>query len=64
MHALAAKEYERAARLIESFETLMFDQNALPTLIHWIQALPPDLVQTRPNLAMISAWALLGTSRP
>ena len=62
-HALAAKEYDRTARLIESFELLMYAQNALPTLIHWIQALPQDFLQTRPNLAMLGAWTLLGTSR-
>jgi LuxR family maltose regulon positive regulatory protein len=62
-HALAAKDYARAAQWIEAFEGAMYAENALPTLIHWIQALPRELVQSRPNLAMIGAWALLGMSR-
>lgn len=62
-HALAALDYDRAVRLIEKFQPILFTQNALSVLIRWIQELPPDILHAHPNLAMSGAWACLGMSQ-
>ncbi len=59
-HALAAEDFERAARLAErawpaTFRT--YFQNTL--FLGWMRALPDDLIRTRPVLSVGYAWALL-----
>ncbi|MEO0373690.1 MAG: LuxR C-terminal-related transcriptional regulator [Cyanobacteria bacterium P01_A01_bin.17] len=59
-HALAARHFERAADLIElewSANIGAYYQNA--TWTEWVQALPDELVRTRPTLSLGLAWELL-----
>ncbi len=57
-HALAASEYETAARLVERNAMRAFIDSELARLIRWIDALPEDLVLRRPWLCVFHAWAL------
>jgi ATP/maltotriose-dependent transcriptional regulator MalT len=58
-HALAAGAFERAAGLIEQVAATMWIQRERATLLHWLEALPDDLVRSRPSLSLSYAWALL-----
>jgi LuxR family maltose regulon positive regulatory protein len=57
-HALAAKDFERVARLIERNSLAMVTRGELSTLLHWIGALPEELAQSRPWLCIHQAWPL------
>jgi LuxR family maltose regulon positive regulatory protein len=59
-HALAAQDFERAAGLIEQIAREMWIvRGESGTLLTWITALPPALVQQRLRLLSIHAWALM-----
>lgn len=63
-HSLAAQDWERAARLIESIANILLWQRAeLTTLVRWLAALPDKTTRSRPRLALIQAWALLWSRR-
>ena len=57
-HALAAGDVEEAARLVEqnTMETLI--RSELARLMRWVDALPNDLVRSRPWICVYHAWAL------
>jgi LuxR family transcriptional regulator, maltose regulon positive regulatory protein len=61
-HALAAKDFERAATLIELAipEMRRNRQEATVTELGWLKALPDDLVRFRPVLSLDYAYALFG----
>ena len=61
-HALAAKDFERAAALIELAvpEMRRNRQEATHTELGWLKALPDELVQFRPVLSVAYAYALFG----
>lgn len=63
-HALAARDFDRAARLLEDHagESLMRGENAL--LLRWLDAFPDDLIVAWPSLCIYHAWARLLTGRP
>jgi len=50
-HALAAKDFERAADLIELAMPAMNRNRQLSTLLGWLKALPDDVVRFRPVLS-------------
>ncbi len=58
-HALAAKDYERAAGLIELIWSTMDLNYQSSTWLGWAKALPDWLIRTRPVLSVGFAWALL-----
>jgi LuxR family maltose regulon positive regulatory protein len=60
-HALQARDFERAMRLIDEVAVDMFARSELVTLCGWLAALPGDTIATRPRLSMLYAWALLAT---
>ncbi|MGE0058735.1 MAG: LuxR C-terminal-related transcriptional regulator [Dehalococcoidia bacterium] len=60
-HALAAQDYDRAARLIELAWPEMDRSFMLPVWLTWIRALPEALLEKRPVLGVDYAWALLDT---
>ncbi len=62
-HALAAKDYERAADLIELAVPNMRRnrQEATHTELGWLKALPDELVRFRPVLSVAYAYALFGS---
>jgi LuxR family maltose regulon positive regulatory protein len=57
-HAFSAKDFERAAYLIEQNVRDMFARSELTTIMNWVDALPKDLLQVRPWLCVFYAWAL------
>lgn len=61
-HSLAAKDFERAAALIELAvpEMRRNRQEATHTELGWLKALPDELVQFRPVLSVAYAYALFG----
>ncbi len=61
-HALAAKDFERAATLIELAvpEMRRNRQEATVTELGWLKALPDELVRFRPVLSVAYAYALFG----
>jgi len=61
-HALAAKDFERAATLIELAvpEMRRNRQGATVMELGWLKALPDDLIRFRPVLSVAYAFALFG----
>jgi LuxR family maltose regulon positive regulatory protein len=60
-HALAAKDFERAAGLIERTWPAAEEGSIPPTAwLNWVRALPEVLLRTRPVLNLGYAYALLG----
>jgi LuxR family maltose regulon positive regulatory protein len=61
-HALAAKDFERAATLIELAvpEMRRNRQEATHTELGWLKALPDELIRFRPVLSIDFAYALFG----
>lgn len=57
--ALAAKDFERAAGLIELAWPAIDKMFQSKRWLGWAKALPDDLVRTRPVLSLDYAWALL-----
>ena len=57
-HALAAGDKQEAARLIEQNALDTFVRSELARLMRWVDALPDDLVRTRPWICIYHAWAL------
>ena len=58
-HALAAKDFERAADLVELAVPAMRRSRQEATLLGWLKALPDELIHFRPVLSVAYAWALL-----
>jgi LuxR family maltose regulon positive regulatory protein len=58
-HALAAEDFERAARLIEQHAREALMRGETSTLQGWLRALPESLVRARPYLGMARAWGLV-----
>src|SRR3990172_507064 len=58
-HALAAKDFERAAGLIELAWSAMDLSYQSSTWLGWVKALPDGLIRARPVLSVGYAWALL-----
>ena len=62
-YALAAADYPRAARLIESQAEATLMASGHATVSRWVEALPDELVRARPQLCVAHAWALLLSGR-
>jgi LuxR family maltose regulon positive regulatory protein len=58
-HALAAGDVDRAVRLVEENALAVMDQGELAALVRWLNALPGEVVRTRPWLCLAHAWALV-----
>lgn len=58
-HALAARDWEHAAGLIEQTVPDSIFPGYAAALLGWLGALPPEVIQTRPRLGLARAWALL-----
>jgi LuxR family maltose regulon positive regulatory protein len=61
-HALAARDFARAADLIELELPAMHRGKQEATLLGWLKVLPEELIRCRPVLSAGYAWALLATS--
>lgn len=60
-YALAAEQYLRAAQLIAYQARTLLAKRELSTLLRWMEKLPTDIVQARPQLCIAYCWALLFT---
>jgi len=58
-HALAAEDWPRATALIEQHALPMLFRSESAYALSWMQALPPQLVQSQPRLSIAYAWSLL-----
>ncbi len=56
-HALAARDPDRAARLVAQAAESMWMRGELTTLLGWLEALPREVVRARPRLALTHACA-------
>jgi LuxR family maltose regulon positive regulatory protein len=57
-HALAAQDFERAARLIEENWLRVGHAGQMNTILRWLASLPEAIVRARPLLSLAYAWAL------
>ena len=57
-HALAAGDLDLAARQMSAGLREVLNREDRPTLEHWLRMLPEDVINQRPDLLMIRAWAL------
>lgn len=62
-HALAAREYDLAASLVEQHARTMLTHGENTTLIGWLEALPEELLLARPRLCICHAWAATYTGQ-
>jgi LuxR family maltose regulon positive regulatory protein len=60
-HYLACKNYDQMARLLEKEGRAVWMRGESHTLLKWLNLLPPALVETRPALGLLYAWALIAT---
>ncbi|WP_104164094.1 LuxR C-terminal-related transcriptional regulator [Cryobacterium sp. N22] len=58
-HALAAADFDRAARLIELAVPLVRQSRQDATLLRWLTLLPEDTIARRPVLGVYYAWSSL-----
>ena len=57
-HALAAGDLDLAARQMCLGLRDVLNREDRPTLERWLSLLPEEMIQRRPELLMIRAWAL------
>lgn len=58
-HALAGNEWEWAASLLEQVTPILLTHGELTTLLPWFQALPEEIVRSRPRRNILYAWVLV-----
>jgi len=58
-HALAARDFERAARVIESTIPGVRKSRQDSTLLRWLTQLPAEAIERRPVLSVFAAWSSL-----
>jgi LuxR family maltose regulon positive regulatory protein len=63
-YALAARDFERAAELIEKGYTAMDANLQSVTWLGWAKKLPAEIVRQRPVLCVDYAWALSDSGEP
>ncbi len=62
-HTLAARDFERAAELIDEYYFSLFSHSEVPLLLSWIDELPDEIVLGRPWVDVYRAYTLALTSR-
>jgi LuxR family transcriptional regulator, maltose regulon positive regulatory protein len=63
-HALAVREYGRAAGLIERHHRQLVRDGQLQLLLGWRRELPDEVVHSRPRLGVVFAYGLYLTNQP
>jgi ATP-dependent transcriptional regulator len=61
-HALSARDYDTACRLIDGLVEHLIAQNGIGSLLDWIHQLPPEIATTHPWLCIAQAWSALFTN--
>jgi LuxR family maltose regulon positive regulatory protein len=62
-HAVAAADFERTALLLEHIGETMLKRGEGVLLLHWLEALPNELLRSRVQLRLFQAWLLYLTGR-
>ncbi len=62
-HALAARDWERAATLISDASDALMKRGEMVTLLRWFQALPEEVVRGSPRLCCDYSWPLILTGQ-
>jgi LuxR family maltose regulon positive regulatory protein len=62
-HALAARDHERVADLIEETGGAWWTRGDHSSLLRWLKALPDELMRTRARLCVFHAWTLAHAGR-
>lgn len=63
-HALAGKDYCKAAQWIEEIaRSVLLVNGDTQTLIDWVEQLPTDIISKQPGLEMVYAWTLVFAGR-
>jgi LuxR family transcriptional regulator, maltose regulon positive regulatory protein len=62
-HAAAANDFERAARLVEGGGMPLLYRGAAAPVLNWLASLPTTILDTRPSLWVMFAWALMFTGQ-
>ena len=62
-HALTGKDYQMAAKILESQALSLLKAGSLATLLDWLNKLPSEIVNERPKLGIAAAWVYLLISR-
>ena len=62
-HAVAAGDFEMAARLIEEIGEIIWDQALQSRQLEWVKRFPEDQLEAWPHLGVYYAAALLGSGR-
>ncbi len=63
-HAFSAREYDRAASLIEQIASWTMNHGRVTTILRWLNALPKSMLDARPRLSFYRAWALSMVGQP
>ncbi|MDL1902063.1 hypothetical protein FBR02_15005 [Anaerolineae bacterium CFX9] len=59
IHALAIPDYTYATNLLAEAALPLLFRGEIPTLLHWLTLLPPELIQAHPTLVLVHAWTCL-----
>ena len=62
-HALIAGDFHRAVLLVENVAHEMWERGEDSTLSRWLEKLPVELLQDRPQLCVFHAWGLFATGQ-
>jgi LuxR family maltose regulon positive regulatory protein len=62
-HALAAEDFARVARLIQQAGWTTLTRGEMRTVLDWLDALPAQVLEGRPELAVLNAWAMAKSGR-
>jgi len=62
-HALAARDWERAAELIQGISESLLRLGELGTLLGWLKALPEQVIRIHPQLCRDYGWVLMLTGQ-
>jgi LuxR family maltose regulon positive regulatory protein len=62
-HALAGRDFERAAGLVERHGLLVAGRGQSYTLVSWMRALPEAVIRVRPLLCFVDAVRLMNTNQ-
>jgi LuxR family maltose regulon positive regulatory protein len=62
-HAAAAGDVQRAVCLAEAHAERLVQRGDVATLLRWLEALPDQVVRSRPRLCVSYAWALFLTGQ-
>jgi LuxR family maltose regulon positive regulatory protein len=62
-HALAGKNWRKAAELILVVDDELLRRGEVATLLRWFNQLPEETIQSEPSLCLTYAWALMLASK-